>query len=290
MSEARQVTVSPPLYDPTISIATGFWAMPCETTWTVYLEAVGNALENALLFMIVPQFDDVVRGYLRPGHRREKRRGRKSLKFRRSGIPEIGETFGNWSRSQTLGQPPSYSNLGRWVWFVDRTAQQVGYYMMIASVVDNFYLDVVSAIAAAPESQCSGIARFSARRGFMPVTPSQGWIAMPLTEIIYDQGMFPGTNSVNIPAGQFKAVLCVNSSTFGSGAPVRSMGCRISVRRGTEFLRDEQVNNFIFNNQTRDFVASLTFNGPGLMNWEYYSLNGETGVNNAIITVAQIGA
>lgn len=277
----------PPYQAGDLTILTGWWSNPCEPGLLVYLESFGQALENAFLTLIVPQWDDIARGFIRPSHRHEKRRGRKKGGIQ--GVPELGEIMGQEARAASGLIPPTVDEGGKILWKIDGIMQAGGYVAMIHSVADDFYFDLLAGIMSNKDTKCTNVARIEMEgEGFFQ-TPPVGWTAKPMTALNYVHNMDNHPFSVGVPPGQFVAIYVVEVEN-NSALPVTGQ-VQCSVQSGP-FANDEiefSPRKDLGQHQTTKLMATLKFAGPSDVSWNYFSANSETFIKKHTINIFQFG-
>jgi len=285
------MTQRTPYPDDDVNILTAFWALPCEASLLVYAEAIGDALKNALVTLLIPQIDDVVRGFIRPQKRHRKRKGRKGNKggITWLQIPEVGEEIGQKVRSYTTEAAPIYNDGGKALWKIDAVFQKAGFVVLIHGVVSDFWMDYVSGIIGSSDANCSGIARIECSEPLAFHTPPVGWVGMGMGGVVYNTGMTHHVFFVEVPAGQFQAILKVHGANNSALPLVATVNCRIQTGYGEHDINDYAGEQHVAKDAQFDMLASIRFHGPAIVTYDYYSANSETVTFDCTLNIFQVG-
>lgn len=279
--------MGPPHGSGDLTILTGWWSNPCEPSLLVYIEAFGLALKDAVMTLIIPQWDDVARGFIRPAHRHEKRRGRKRGGFQ--GIPELGEIVGQEARAASPFAAPTIDEGGKILWTIDNVFQHAGYVVLIHTVLEDFYFDLIGMIEMNKDSVCPGMSRIEMEGGGFFQTPAVGWTAKPMTAMNYNQGMANHPFSVGVPAGQYVAIY--QATVVNNDSTHRDVQAQVAVQVGPPFTETTEYSprKTISPGATEKMMATAKFHGPVDVAWNYFSADGETFIENHKIDIFQFG-
>ncbi|KKL76221.1 hypothetical protein LCGC14_2047060 [marine sediment metagenome] len=122
------------------------WTTGCDAPWYIYVETLKPALLKAFITLITFGWDDVLRGYFRPRglykRRTAKRKGKWAHRLPR--FPEIGNTLGHHLPGASEVKGTKWSTLGKTLWRIDGAMEQIRFYWLVASIVEDLAFDWTS--------------------------------------------------------------------------------------------------------------------------------------------------
>lgn len=171
-----------------------FVSNPCNAPWAVYFETSLPALKTAIKELIIPQWDDVVRGYARPkgvrtGRHFRKKRGYRGF-FSKHGIPEVGDEIGKALPGAEDMKHRGVTQGVRNLWLLDGVIQRVLWYWLIAEVTVDFFHNWESALHETEFCRASGFGGASSQ-SFGEVSwfaVGNQWTSPPINNKLYEEG------------------------------------------------------------------------------------------------------
>ncbi|HDZ44102.1 MAG TPA: hypothetical protein ENH80_09190 [Phycisphaerae bacterium] len=167
------------------------WTTGCDAPWYIYVETMKPALLTAFITLITFGWDDVIRGYFRPKglykRRTAKRKGRWTRRLPR--FPEIGNTLG---KQLPMAQPltgKQWGTLGKTLWRIDGVMEQVRFFWLVASIVEDFVFDWTSLLYESYWCQDDPPGRFSYQRIGWFVINADSWKLVGFGTEDYHEGM-----------------------------------------------------------------------------------------------------
>lgn len=199
-----------------------FQLFACGPTWAIYFETLLPALGTALLMVIDTSVTDVARSVFRPwGYRwPHKRRGRKG-KRGGAGFPQSEEILAEIIGGEGLVDTRAYSAGAQNLWRIDALGQEIGYYFLVADIVDEFYFNWISGIVARRPSNCGGVHMCRTGGGDITGTGSGEWVPINLGTLVSENGVLSHAQGVALPDGTYQMVLSGkvrNSGLYGNPA------------------------------------------------------------------------
>lgn len=265
---------------------TNYFAMPCETTAYVYVEALAGALTNAILTLVAFDMGDVLRGHFRPESVRRWRHGRKGRKgyFKKAFIPETGEVVAKWIEGSDPIPGHWEEESAKWLWEVDGVFQRIGYFWMVMNIVGDFWYDLNTGIVSAPESDCGDLDRLN-RKGAPAWTGVQGWNVLDLDELIWQQNIDSDNFGCVVGDGSFVAILASNIHNKQVIHEELTCGVRLWISSFVQSKVEYGAIATIPHGATHTSIARATFEGPANISWEGFKEGAECDFLNTTVVV-----
>lgn len=118
-----------------------FFEIDCGSKWIVYVQTLLPVLGNTAIALIDFDFDDIVRGAIRPMGRRSRAAVLSGISGRfKFEIPELGEEIGVRIPGAKLIKANKVWGKTRFLWIVDGVLQRLSFYWLLLDLaVDGFY-------------------------------------------------------------------------------------------------------------------------------------------------------
>lgn len=155
----RQLRLEPWRWFRRLNTIVDFFEWSCDVPFVLYVELMLPALGEAVLTLLEFDWDDVLRGALRPYGPA----GRKSLVFDplkrkwQFELPELGEEIGKRIPGARFIKANKFWAKTRFLWIIDSAIQRVFYYWLIADVLGDFLYNWTSGILRHPRCQEGGV-------------------------------------------------------------------------------------------------------------------------------------
>lgn len=172
---------------------------PCDAPWTVYFETALPAAGRAVLMVLAFGMDDVIRGYARPGGRRNpyhRRKGRKG-RLRIRGIPELGEAVGSHLPAPESFKTRSVTQGVKNLWIVDGVMQRALWYWLLADIISEFLYEWTTTISKTEFCKGRFGSNLLAEGAGGSAIAIVGWMAILLPNVRYETG----TTAWNVASG-----------------------------------------------------------------------------------------
>ena len=149
------------------------WTTGCDAPWYIYIETLKPALLTAFITLLTFGFDDVLRGFFRPKGLYRRRTGKRKGKWLRRipRFPEIGELLGSHISGATEVKGKRWSTPTRTLWRIDGVFQQIFFWWLVVSVVEDFIFDWTSLLMESRWCLDDAVGRFSYQ--------AVGWFGLP---------------------------------------------------------------------------------------------------------------
>lgn len=193
--EKRRREVQVPGILDRVNYIVNMWQNPCGASWLIYLETMWPAFLELIIALSLAGWDDVVRGYFRPGkltkrHRargEKKRPGKWGQKWQkvRGWVPIIGEPAGEIGKNI-----PGASNLRsrkitdgvRFLWIVDGILQRLMWWWMVIDAFSEFLYRWTTLLNRTEACQATQTAWATATDSQIYCNEISGWHAFYVAE------------------------------------------------------------------------------------------------------------
>lgn len=265
------------------------WTLECETTLIVFIDALSDAITNAVWTLVTFDMYDFLRSYYRPAHLRSARHGRKRGKAGKAAIPEFSDVIAGWAKAdEALPKDQFFVPGEKGLWIVDGVVQRGLYYWMLVNIVEDFWSDLQWGIATSSTSSCVGVPRLHAT-GDDPFHAAGGWFPYGTPNYTLYEYVDGWDGFTHVPiGGKFRCILSSKAENVAPYGGPNSLDTqlRIKVNRidGVTFFYSHNAD--IFPQQSVDLIATAEFEGPCFVYWECRSFGAPVHFHNGHAIVA----
>jgi hypothetical protein len=246
---------------------TYFMANGCGSSLYVYIETATDALFESLLYVLGTSMVDVVRAVARPGKLGMGPHLKRGRKYPKPVIPETSDIIAYRIPITELAKDREVTAGVQTLWRIDNIGQEVGYYLMIAEVIDDFYWNWYSGIIKHTDRDCPGISR-CIRNGDTGLPVGSGFFGAALPDLKQEQNIFSDPHGASIPPGVYNIIFSCNAENNDPRRlPVEvQIRFRVDTDEGPKYFYSERI---ILNWMVRGgLIAQATVRAAGGVIWE----------------------